>query len=174
MNLYEATLKTHHQAQVHPFGKRMAGGNISQQEWCDWLGAMAQLYQKLDTYLPPFLKRSPDLFLDLAQLLPLQAHRSKAVDDYIQSFSSPDDLKVIGGLAYLMTGANLRGGQLIRKKLDPKGYPCNFMNFTTANQEEAENWLRKMREFSEFGESTNQAFEMLAAVMDEIEARYNK
>ena len=171
MNLYEATQNTHHQAQMHSFGKRMAGGNLTRQEWCDWIGALAQMYQHLDKYLPLSLRRSQDLFLDLAQLLPLEAHRSLAVDNLIREFSLPDNLKLIGGLAYLLAGANLRGGQLVRKKMEVKGYPCNYLEFNSENHEVAEAWLRKMREFPEFSESTNRAFEVLIAVMDEIEAR---
>lgn len=171
MNLYEATQNTHHQAQLHNFGKKMANGTLTKQEWCDWIGALSQVYQKLDPYLPHFLRRSPDLFLDLAQLLPLEAHRSEVVDNVIQEFTLPTNLKLIGGLAYLLVGANCRGGQIIRKKLEPRGYPCNHLNFTIENREAGENWLKRMREFPDFGETTNAAFNVLISLMDEIENR---
>ena len=39
MSLYEATKDLHHACEAHALGGRMSKGNVTPQEWADWLWA---------------------------------------------------------------------------------------------------------------------------------------
>jgi len=166
-NLYHATTDLHHDAEKHPFGVRMAEGTLSRQEWTDWLGAMGQLHLVLDPYLPPSLKRMHDLHMDQLLMLPLVPHYSLEAAETASRLCEPE---LIGGLAYILSGANLRGGQVIRKRLMPLGFPCHHLTFESdANAADA--WLKKLREATELRVGAQEAFRAVLKIMDEIDAR---
>ena len=167
-NLYGATTEIHHDAQKHPFGKRLSAAKISIQEYADWIGAHAQIYKVLDTYLPPCLKRSQDLLLDQLSLLPIVPHHSIAVEEFLSEVKTAAD---IGGLAYTIIGANLRGGQLIRKQLEVLGISCKYLDFSPENLEAGERWLKEMRSYPGAAAGAKRAFKAVVKVMDEIESR---
>lgn len=169
MNLYTETIEIHHNAQKHPFGKRLAGGTLSEQEYADWIGALWQIYSELDTYLPTYLKRTPDLTMDIASLEPIVPHHSLAAEAYLRTMNTANDY---AGLAYTVVGANCRGGQLIKKQVEPLGYPVDYVTFTPENLDLAEKWLKNMRNRVGVAESAKNAFSALKVVMDEIQFRY--
>jgi len=39
MSLYDATKDLHHACEAHALGGRMSKGNVTPQEWADWLAA---------------------------------------------------------------------------------------------------------------------------------------
>jgi len=165
MDLYYSTKEIHHEAEQHPFGSRMAAGEITRQEWCDWLGANLQIHFKLDIYLPPYLQRSSEFAMDLYQLLPLVPKHSFSASLLADKLDSKNP-STIGGLAYVMCGANLRGGQVMAKKLEPLGFPCCHTRFPDMPQ--ANEWLNRLRERGELATSAQQAFRGIISVMDEI------
>lgn len=167
-NLYHATTNLHHDAEKHPFGERMLNGTLSRQEWTDWLGAMEQIHIALDPYLPPSLKRAHDLHMDLLMMLPLKPARSEAIEALTLDLIDPE---LIGGLSYVLSGANLRGGQVIRKRLSPLGFPCNHLSFDAMHVAPADNWLKRLRDAKALRDGAQQAFRAVLCVMDEINER---
>lgn len=180
--LYKATLDLHHQAEEHPFGAAMSSGELSCQEWADWCGAMQQIYYTLDPFLPPSLKRADDLFLDILSLVPrgVVPYHSVVAQDFCDDVvSNPSQIGIIAGMAYVLSGANLRGGQVIKKTLMKKGYPCNHLTFTISEREDAEEWLSSLRAVSKDGNVDHEniapvvhgsqiAFKKVIWIMDEI------
>ena len=168
MTLYNATTAAHHDAENHPFGQRMAAGRRSRQEWADWLQAMLDIHTVLDPYLPTSLQRGGDLALDLYQMLPVRGERTESAQRIVEAIRS-GDLSVIGGVSYILCGANLRGGQVIKEKLIPVGFPCNHLTFESFV--EPNKWLGKLRECGVLADSANTAFKLVLDVMSEIDER---
>jgi len=166
VNLYDATTALHHDAESHPWGQRMAKGLIDRQEWADWLRAQAIVHAELDRHLPPCLQRSGELLLDMAVTLPAQGRDSLAARRFAKSLSGTTQ---IGGAAYIFCGAHLRGGAVIRKRLEPIGLSCAHLRFTFA--QEANDWLKAMREAAELATGAVAAFRAVIEVMNEIQAQ---
>jgi hypothetical protein len=171
--LFKATVKLHHDAELHPFGAAMSSGELSEQQWADWLGAMLQIYVALDPYLPPFIQRAKDLFVDLLDLSNREIYPEHSIvaEEVVHLIkSNPSDMGIIAGLSYILSGANLRGGQVIRKILEKKGYVCNHLTFSDDDRIEAEKWLDTLR--STKGQviidGSKKAFEDVIALMDEL------
>lgn len=168
-NLYHATTDLHHDAEKHPFGERMANGTITQQEWTDWLGAMSQIHLAIDPYLHPSLKRGHDVAMDLMMMLPLTPNYSTAAAEALTNLDQNPEL--IGGLCYILSGANLRGGQVIRRKLEPIGFPVHHLTFAPEDALPADRWLKKLRDATGVAGGAQDAFRAVLRVMDEIDAR---
>ena len=145
----------------------MANGTMSRQEWADWIGAMLQIHLAIDPYLHPSLKRSHDLQMDLISMLPVKPRHSKAADDIV---SALDNTELIGGLCYVLSGANLRGGQVIRKTIAPLGFPVNHLKFERDEAAQGDKWLKKLREAVELNQGCIDAFKGALSIMDEIES----
>jgi len=167
LSLYDRTKSVHHDAEEHPFGKRMAHGDITLPEWADWLGAMQQVHLWLDPFLPPFLQRGGTLTFDLAQTLPTEPRDVSASHHFMASM--PTGPVKVGGAAYVLTGAHLRGGAVIRKRLIPKGFPCNHLRFHEPKL--ANDWIVALREAPYLEPGAHAAFESIIAIMDEIEGK---
>lgn len=167
-NLYSATTEIHHTAQKHPFGKRLAAGNITHQEWADWLDIHTLAYAALDPYLPPCLKRSHDLALDLLAVLPVRPIRSET---FVKFLSELKDVQSLMGAAYTIVGANLRGGQVMKGRLESKGFVVNHTDFSQDEIREGEAWLKAIRATPEIAGAAKATFWALYQVMNEIEER---
>lgn len=167
VSLYEATRDLHHEAEKHPFGGRMASGTLSVQEWADWLWAQKHVHEALDPHLPPSMQRGGALLLDLAMMLPLLPRPSTAAASFAHDLSSTP---LIAGAAYVFGGAHLRGGAVIRKRLEPHGLPCAHLRFDQAR--EANEWLTALRSAPGIEQGARAAFRSILSVMDEIEGRH--
>lgn len=164
--LYKATTELHHSAELHPFGQRMATGTLTRAEWANWLGAMLQIHLALDPYLPPSLKRAHDLQMDLAEMLPLRAEFSPVAAGIVAALT---DVELIGGLCYILSGANLKGGQVIRKRIEPLGFPCHHLTFLSETAA-ADKWLKQLREVPALAKGAQDAFAAVLVLMTEIDS----
>ena len=164
MSLRDATRELHHAAEEHPFGRRMAAGEITRAEWARWCGALRQVHVVLDGSLPPCLQRGGALLLDLAILVPHVPSFNSAAARCAAECSS-----AIGaaGAAYIFGGAHLRGGAVIRKRLEPLGLPCHHLRFEDARA--ANDWLTALRAAEGVAGAARAAFRSVIAIMDEID-----
>ena len=173
--LYEATLELHQKAEKHPFAIALSSGTLSDQEWVDWCAAMLQIYRVLDVYLPPYLQRSANLFQDLLEMLPIEPDFSACAEDVVDEImSDPTNVTFIGGLAYTLTGASLRGGQTIRKAIEKRGHSCTHLTFSEETREKAEAWLDALRANGSCAEGAKLSFVASMDIMDEIYNRYHQ
>jgi len=166
MNLRDLTRDLHHAAEAHPFGTRMSQGDITRQEWADWLASLRCVHTKLDAHLPPFLDRRGQILLDLGMLLPINGTPAKAANDL--SWVS-DSVSSIIGTAYIFGGAHLRGGAVMRKRLEPLGFPCSHLRYDQAK--EANDYIVSLRDISHAADGATKAFNMIIRIMDEIAHR---
>ena len=166
MDLRELTRELHHAAEQHPFGTKMSNGDVTTQEWADWVASLRCVHTVLDPNLPPSLDRRGELLLDLGLLLPDCGAPSLAADRFASTLTKPD--RVIGA-AYIFMGAHLRGGAVIRKRLEPKGLPCNHLRFAQAK--EANDYIVALRDISHAAAGATAAFEAIIAIMDELASR---
>lgn len=166
MDLRELTRELHHAAEAHPFGTKMSSGAVTTQEWADWVASLRCVHAVLDPNLPPSLDRRGELLLDLGLLLPVRGVRTVAADRFAATLTEPD--RVIGA-AYIFMGAHLRGGAVIRKRLEPVGLPCHHLRFTQAK--EANDYIVTLRDISEAASGATAAFEAIIEIMDELASR---
>lgn len=166
MSLYTATANTHHDAEQHPFGERLATGTLTREEYAAWIYAMCEIHFELDAYLPPCLQRLGALTLDLLALGGDPSREFMPSIDHIFEHKEEGGIGYVGGLAYIVCGANLRGGQVIKKTLEPLGFPCNHATFYDFKEPNA--WLEKFREMDHLADAANQAFRDIIAIMDQI------
>lgn len=176
--LFKETTSLHHDAEKHPFGDAMSKGELNEQQWADWLGAMLQVYVALDPYLPDSLKRSKDLFSDLLVLSSDEiypAYSFTASDVAASIIDGPTNVGYVAGVSYILSGANLRGGQIIRKAFEKRDFPCSHLVFDDATRENAEVWLDTLRSSkgSLVIKGAQDAFSDMIDVMDEIWNRTN-
>lgn len=71
------------------------------------------------------------------------------------------------GAIYVLTGAHLMGGEIMRRRL--VGFPVNHLQWE--DRQLAINELRKFRERSELVDQARACFQALLDMMDEIQAK---
>jgi heme oxygenase len=167
MSLYDATTDVHHDAQETIFGKKMAEGVLTRQEWGDWLNAMAAIHRELDPFLPAACRRLPELTRDLIELADVQPAQLPATRAVLTPLFT-EGPAYIGGLSYVMCGANLRGGAVVRKALAKTGLPCHHLYFSREDAFAADQWLKRIREYPQLEAASRQAFGNILLIMKEI------
>jgi hypothetical protein len=167
-NLKNSIANIHRDAENHPFGKRMTAGDITLQEWADWIFACMQLQSSADDFLHPALRRTPQMLLDLGAMPTVEPHYSEAASEALTTLPTAD---LIGGIGYVLSGANVRGGQVIRKQLEPLEFPVNHLTLTASEMAAANEALNPLRDAFENSEGAQEAFRIMLRIMDEIESR---
>ena len=163
MNLYEATKDMHHACEAHSVGGRMSKGNVTTQEWADWLWAFRCLHNVIDHDLPFHMSRDLLLAADLSVLPP--ANPSKAATEFLYELMTQDTT----GAAYVLHGAHRSGGRVLAPILVKRGLPCGHIAYL--HPDKVQEWVKETRDKSEAIGLARKTFECLLAVMDEIEAR---
>jgi heme oxygenase len=168
--LWEATRDLHHKAEGHPVSQRMSSGTVGPQEWADWLYALWIIHSALDPHLPLYVRRADALMQDLLELLPVQPHSSVAAVRFTETLVTAD---AIFGAAYITIGAHKRGGKVIEKALREagSGLPSHHTHFDAG--QEAELFVKRMRDIPEIAQGARRAFQALHDILDEIEGRGN-
>ena len=163
MNLYDATKDMHHACEAHPVGGRMSKGNVTAQEWADWLWAFKCLHSVVDAALPAHMARDRLLAADLSVLPP--ARPSVAGLTFAASLVGRD----VAGAAYVLHGAHRSGGRVMAPILTKRGLPCAHIAYR--DPEAAQEWVRQARGAAGGIDLARATFACLLAVMDEIGAR---
>lgn len=161
MNLFEATREMHHACEAHPVGQRMFRGDVTRQEWADWLGAMQVLHRIVDRAVPDHMARDAALAADLAMLPP--ARPSRAALQFAVHLTATD----CGGAAYVLHGAHRSGGRVLAPKMVKRGLPTAHTCYRDPDAAQA--WVVEARARDEWTHVARQTFKCLLAVMDEIE-----
>jgi len=167
MNRYEATKETHHDAEQTPFGQEYSKGTLSRQSYTDWIFLQLTIHSLLDPLVPYYVQRAPYLMQDLAELLPCQGRSLKAAEELVKPFFTDVPAWALSA-AYILNGAHLRGGQVVRKTLEPAGFPTHHLDFE--DEAKAREWLRQQREHTHLAETDVLFFKGMIKAMDEIYA----
>lgn len=159
--LWEATRDLHHACEAHPVGAAMASGKPPHAWYARWVKALLQIHERLDPTIAPTVRRCAGLAADLAALGGDAIPESTAAQDYADSLN--DEL-ALAGAAYVLTGAHLMGGEIMRRRLE--GYPTQHLVWE--DRKAALAALGQLRERIDIVEPARACFAALLAIMDEI------
>jgi hypothetical protein len=162
--LWEETRELHHACERHRVGGAMATGKPPRIWYTAWLVALNQIHSIVDPHMPDVLSRTDRLVEDINNTyidLPL----IEAAKVYILSLT---DEKRIAGAAYVLTGAHLMGGEIMRRRLE--GFPTKHLEWD--DRKEAIAILQQYRTRDDIGEEAKDCFKALLTIMDEIERLY--
>lgn len=163
--LWEATRDLHHACEAHPIGASMSAGTVTEQVWCDWLGALHIIHRAIDPWLPPYVQVSGELTLDLMDLLPLVPRRFEAPHRFAATLTSPER---VCGAAYVLVGAHRRGGRVIEKRMAEVGRSLPSRHVKFFAPDEAEAFVKFLRHKAAIAPAARDTFQCLLDVMDEI------
>jgi hypothetical protein len=79
-----------------------------------------------------------------------------------------DTQKKIDGAIYVLTGAHLMGGEIMRRRLE--GFPTKHLEWT--DRKKAIAILQSYRTRDDIGEEARDCFKALLSIMDEIKNKY--
>ena len=158
--LWEATRDLHHACEEHPVGAAMASGKPPMQWYADWLSALWTLHMIIDPYLPQVLHRTEKINQDLTNT-GISSNIILAANNYVMTLEREQD---IAGAAYVLTGAHLMGGEIMRRRL--VGYPTSHLEWN--DRKAAISELIKFREREDIVIEARNCFQALLNIMDEI------
>jgi len=160
--LWEATRDLHHACEAHPVGAAMASGSPPMKWYADWLCALYVIHWEIDKHIPEVIHRTERVQNDLTATN-CSANIIRAANKYTSSLITEKD---IAGAAYVLTGAHLMGGEIMRRRL--VGYPTTHLEWDDRKAAIFE--LNKFREREEIAEESKNCFHALLKIMDEIKA----
>lgn len=161
--LWEATRDLHHACEQHQVGAALATGSPPVAWYADWLMALRQLHEVVDKNLPESLGRVERLTLDL-MAVGVASNLSPAAHAYSKTLTTE---VALDGAAYVLTGAHLMGGEVMRRRL--AGFPTEHLEWE--DRKIGLGWLKPVRERVELSESARACFGALLAIMTEIQER---
>jgi hypothetical protein len=158
--LWEATRDLHHACEAHPVGAAMSSGKPPMEWYANWLSALYTIHWEVDKHIPSILHRAERIQKDLTDTnVPVNIIRE--ANKYANSLITE---KSIVGTAYVLTGAHLMGGEIMRRRLI--GYPTSHLEWDDRKAAIAE--LMKFREREDVSDEARNCFYALLKVMDEI------
>ena len=164
--LWESTRDLHHACEAHAVGGAMATGKPPRIWYKAWLMALYQIHSAVDPTVPSCTGRTMRIFKDLQGMDDEpEVKLFKSAADYVASL---DNEKSIAGAAYVLTGAHLMGGEIMRRRLE--GFPTLHLEWD--DRKEALAVLQTYRTRDDITEEARACFQALLNVMDEIESLY--
>lgn len=164
--LWESTRDLHHACEAHAVGGAMATGKPPRIWYKAWLMALYQIHTAVDPSMPECLARSMRIFKDLQGMD--EEPEVKLLKSAAAYAASLKDEKSIAGAAYVLTGAHLMGGEIMRRRLE--GFPTLHLEWD--DRKEAIAVLQTYRTRDDITEESRDCFQALLNVMDEIESLY--
>lgn len=160
--LWEATRDLHHACEAHPVGAAMASGQPPRHWYALWIKALLEIHERVDPSVSPVVRRRAGLTADLEAMGGAAVPEIQAAQDYADSLY--DEL-ALAGAAYVLTGAHLMGGEIMRRRL--AGFPTQHLVWE--DRKAALAVLGRLRERPDIVEPSRACFEALLAIMDEIQ-----
>ena len=161
--LWEATRDLHHACEAHPVGAAMSTGKPPMIWYAAWVKALWQIHSIVDPHAPKSIHRTERLVQDLS--VAGDVAELAAANDYIRTL---DNANALSGALYVLTGAHLMGGEIMRRRLE--GYPTLHLEWDERKDALAE--LQILRTRGELGQEARDCFAALLSVMDEIQNTY--
>ena len=162
--LWEETRELHHACERHAVGGAMATGKPPAIWYAAWLVALNQIHSIVDPHMPGILNRTDRLIEDI-NTMQYELPKLEAAKVYTLTLTNE---KKIAGAAYVLTGAHLMGGEIMRRRLE--GFPTNHLEWD--DRKEAIAILQQYRTRDDIGEEAKDCFKALLTIMDEIERLY--
>ena len=162
--LWEETRELHHACEEHRVGGAMATGKPPRIWYAAWLQALLQIHSVVDPHMPVILNRVDRLIADINDMT-FELPKLEAAKVYTRTLT---DEKRLAGAAYVLTGAHLMGGEIMRRRLE--GFPTKHLEWD--DRKEAIAILQQYRTRDDIGEEAKDCFRALLQIMDEIERLY--
>jgi len=162
--LWNATRDLHHACEQHPVGGVMAIGKPPAIWYRAWLQVLLQLHEVVDQHLPSTVHRVERIKADIATLN-IEVTSIKAAENYANTLTNST---AIVGAAYVLTGAHLMGGEIMRRRLE--GFPTEHLSWDS--RPEALKCLTQLRESPDVIQPARDCFKALLDSMDEILETY--
>jgi len=157
--LWKETRDLHHACEEHDVGAAMASGKPPMQWYSDWIGSLLDIHIRIDENYSTSIRRVERLKEDLENLVP--PRKMIVAKEYSATLN---DEKSIAGAAYVLTGAHLMGGEVMRKRLI--GYPTKHLEW--GDRKLALKELNILRSREDVVEQARSCFSALLRIMDEI------
>ena len=141
----------------------MSSGKPSMIWYAAWIKALLQIHSFVDRHAPKSIHRTERLMQDNSSAGDVV--ELVAANDYIRTLDNPNALS---GALYVLTGAHLMGGEIMRRRLE--GYPTSHLEWEDRKEALAE--LQVLRTRGELGPEARACFAALLSVMDEIQNTY--
>jgi heme oxygenase len=162
--LWNATRDLHHACEQHPVGGVMAVGKPPKIWYRAWLQVLLQLHEVVDQHLPSTVHRVERIQRDISALN-ITVEPVQAAQQYAATLTNA---MAIGGAAYVLTGAHLMGGEIMRRRLE--GFPTEHLCWDS--RPEALKCLTQLRESPDVIQPARDCFQALLDSMDEILRKY--
>lgn len=160
--LWKETRDLHHACEEHDVGAAMASGQPPMQWYTDWVRSLLEIHSVIDKHYSSTINRVDRLKLDLEELVePSALVKAK---EYASSLKTEKD---IAGAAYVLTGAHLMGGEVMRRRLID--YPTKHLEWE--NRKEALKELNILRSREDVVQEAKNCFAALLGIMDEIKGK---
>lgn len=159
--LWEKTRHLHHACESHEVGEAMSKGNPPIQWYTDWVYSLKIIHTFIDPYMPESTHRTSRLDADLQKLSPV--NNIQAAHNYVSHLSTQDNDYILG-VAYVLLGAHLMGGEIMRRRLE--NYPTNHLSWD--DRKDALEVLTGLRDREEAVDGAVSCFHALLSCMDEI------
>jgi len=159
--LWKETRDLHHACEKHAFGSAMASGSPPWQWYSDWLQALLDIHRVIDEHSVNAIRRVERLEEDLKNAF--TPRDLTVAKNYANSLKTEQD---IAGATYVLLGAHLMGGEVMRRKLII--YPTTHLEWE--DRKVALQELQKIKERTDIVEQAKNCFHALLSTMDEIHA----
>jgi len=160
--LWEQTREWHHACEEHAVGGAMATGKPPREWYASWLAALLVIHRKIDDGMPECARRADQIEEDLA-LMDVEYIYPQSATDWAE-----DDPITLEGFRYVLTGAHLMGGELMRRRLE--GFPTAHLLWEDRKVSLA--YLQSLRDREELVGGAIECFKLLLSCMDDIKNHY--
>ena len=163
MNLKEATAELHSKAEKMKFNQRMFRGELSNDEYLNYLIQQSYIFQEIENRdLPhPNLKRLSSINDDINELGGYTFKISKPTTDYVVYLGDLNQTQLNAHI-YLNYLALAYGGQMIKSKVPGSGRMYDF-----DNMQECVGSIRAIQN-DEMADEVNKGFQYIINILDEL------
>lgn len=157
--LWQNTRELHQVCEDHPVGQLMAQGNPGPDVYSRWLSALYTIHCVIDAHVPECAVRVESLLKDLTHYS--QVESVSAAEQFATSLETSED---IDGATYVLLGAHLMGGEILKRRLSD--YPTSHLEWQ--DRRECLQLLEQYRHREELLPGATRCFQAILDIMDEI------
>ena len=164
VSLFSLTRDLHHACEEHPVGNAMSKGDVNEQWWADWLGVLHAAHSVLDKEIDERFGCVDKLEQDIkaSNVSPRECVSALAMVERLKQ-----DKNFLLAAHYVLTGAHLMGGQVMRKTIGER-LPTAHLQLGD-RKDMLQHWM-PMRERVDLADEARDVFKCLLDIMDDIVA----
>ena len=162
-SLYDTTRDLHHACEMHLVGGAMSDGTVIKQWWADWLHALYLIHLEIDgDPRDDLLARFEEIEIDIKGS-PVSPRGTVIGQELADKLHENEKLRLAA--RYVITGAHLMGGQVMRKRIAGR-LPCAHLHH--GHRKELIKEWSPLRKRTDLTPEAREVFQYLLWIMDEI------